>query len=413
MHGRTLTMSRRSALAAAVAGIACVATPTGALAAPKRLQRTRLPAPSGLYQVGVTDLYLIDRSRPDPWRAERPYRELMVSVFYPAAAAGVFPFAPQMLSAAAARWDRDIAALGLPSGTVDWAATRTHAQRGAPAVAGWRGHPIVLYSPGKNMPRTLGTVLVTDLASQGYVVVTVDHTYETMEVEFPGGRVETMRQSDEDSGPVIRKDLAVRVTDLRFVLDMLRRVRAGHNPDAGAAQLPRGLSRALDTSRVGVFGHSLGGATAAQLMHDDRRITAGIDLDGALIAPDGPLGSVATDGLDQPFLIMDSEGADHTNPGLAEFWDNLRDWRLNLQLTGSAHYSYTDLQVQVPQVAAAANIPLTDPMFTGLVGTIDAARSVRAQSAYIAAFFDRTFKSRNERLLRRPSPRFPQIRFVP
>lgn len=337
----------------------------------------------------------------------------MVSIFYPAEAAERLPFAPQMLSAAAARWDQDIAALGLPSGTVDWAATRTHARRGAAAAAGWRGNPIILYSPGKNVPRTLGTVLVTDLASHGYVVVTVDHTYETVEVEFPGGRVETMRQSDEDSGPVIRKDVAVRVTDLRFVVDMLHVVRAGRNPDAGATQLPRGLNRALDTSRVGAFGHSLGGATAAQLMHDDRRITAGIDLDGALIAPDGPLSSVATDGLDQPFLIMDSELADHTNPGLAEFWDNLRDWRLNLQLTGSAHYSYTDLQVQLPQLAAAASIPLTDPMFTGLIGTIDADHSVHAQSAYIAAFFDRMFKHRNGRLLREPSPHFPQMRFVP
>lgn len=409
----TFVVSRRTALVAAAASLAVVAVPTAALATPKRPQRMRLPAPSGLYGVGVTDLHLIDRSRPDPWRDDRSYRELMISVFYPAERAGLLPYAPQMLPGAAAQWDQDIAALGLPSGAVDWAATRSHARRGAPAVRSRHGHPVILYSPGKNMPRTLGTVLATDLASQGYTVVTVDHTYETTEVEFPGGRVETLHQSDEDSGPVIRKDLAVRVTDLRFVTDELHSLRAGRNPDAEDAPLPPGLSDSLDISRLGVFGHSLGGATAAQLMHDDPRIAAGVDLDGALIAPDGPLSSVATDGLDRPFLIMDSAQADHTNPGLSGFWENLRNWRLNLQLLKSMHYSYTDLQVQVPQLAGAATIPVTSTTVTDLIGSIDPRSSVRAQSAYLAAFFDQMLKHRKQRLLTGPSHRFPQMRFVP
>ena len=69
------------------------------------------------------------------------------------------------------------------------------------------------------------------------------------------------------------------VADLRFVLDRL----GGAGP-------------------VGVFGHSLGGATAAQLMHDDRRVRAGIDLDGTLYGP------VTTAGLDRPFPEVTFEG---------------------------------------------------------------------------------------------------------
>lgn len=46
--------------------------------------------------------------------------------------------------------------------------------------------------------------------------------------------------------------------------------------------LPNGLSRVVDTGRVGMFGQSAGGITAAQDMYEDQRIKAGIDLDGTL-----------------------------------------------------------------------------------------------------------------------------------
>jgi hypothetical protein len=51
---------------------------------PLRLASLRLPALTGRYQVGTVALHLIDRSRPDPWVASPPYRELMISAFYPA-----------------------------------------------------------------------------------------------------------------------------------------------------------------------------------------------------------------------------------------------------------------------------------------------------------------------------------------
>src|SRR5689334_25342539 len=44
----------------------------------------RLPAPTGRQPVGTTSLYLKDTSRADPWVPSVPYRELMVSLFYPA-----------------------------------------------------------------------------------------------------------------------------------------------------------------------------------------------------------------------------------------------------------------------------------------------------------------------------------------
>ena len=75
---------------------------------------------------------------------------------------------------------------------------------------------------------------------------------------------------------------SVRIADTRFVLDELASLASGRNPDAEHRPLPSGLSTALDLAKVGMFGHSLGGATAAKAMAADARISAGINLDGSM-----------------------------------------------------------------------------------------------------------------------------------
>jgi hypothetical protein len=74
-------------IAAVVTGTAAVmalAAPVGATAAPT--DELVLPAPTGRHPVGMAELHLVDRDRPDPWVPTGP-RELMVSVWYPAAEA--------------------------------------------------------------------------------------------------------------------------------------------------------------------------------------------------------------------------------------------------------------------------------------------------------------------------------------
>jgi hypothetical protein len=44
-----------------------------------------LPEPTGPYPAGTTSVWLRDTARPDPWVAEAGARELMVSLWYPAA----------------------------------------------------------------------------------------------------------------------------------------------------------------------------------------------------------------------------------------------------------------------------------------------------------------------------------------
>ena len=61
--------------------------------------------------------------------------------------------------------------------------------------------------------------------------------------------------------------------------------------------------------RVGVFGHSLGGAAALQFCHDDSRCKAGIDVDGA------PLGNVISEGVTQPFMFILSDHGSESDAG--------------------------------------------------------------------------------------------------
>ncbi|MGW6399755.1 hypothetical protein [Streptomyces sp. NPDC055134] len=206
-----------------------------------------------------------------------------------------------------------------------------------------------------------------------------------------------------------REGTAVRQDDTRFVLDELARLNAGTNPDAEGRPLPHGLCGSLDLGRTGMFGHSLGGDTAAEVMAADHRILAGVDLDGSINGP------VATTGLDRPFLLMSNASHGRENdPSWEEFWSHLRGWRRSLRLRASGHQTYTDLSPLMQQLDRALPLPpeVVDAI-TDASGTIPADRAVAAERAHLAAFFDLHLRGRGNRLLSGPSPRFPEIEFVP
>jgi len=61
-----------------------------------------LPTPRGRYATGESTFRLVDDERPDPWMPGQPYRELMISVFYPAVHTGGRPATFQFPAAVAA-----------------------------------------------------------------------------------------------------------------------------------------------------------------------------------------------------------------------------------------------------------------------------------------------------------------------
>jgi dienelactone hydrolase len=276
---------------------------------------------------------------------------------------------------------------------------------GAPVDRRRGGLPVVVYSPGSGSDRSINTALVEQLASRGYLVVTIDHTYDAEEVEFPGGRIEP-RTMPPDSRQVNTEAVAVREADTRFVLDELTAIQNGANPDAEQHPLPDGLRGAMDLSRIGMFGHSIGGATAAATMLDDPRIKAGIDMDGTIYGP------VATAGLNRPFLLLSSQNHGRDNdPTWASFWANLTGWKLDLRLQGSAHAFFTDAEILYPQVAPLLNIP--PDQLAQIIGTIDPERAMAATAAYVDSFFDLWLRHHDDHLMDGPSAKYPEMQFVP
>ncbi|GAA1337586.1 lipase [Streptomyces sanglieri] len=357
--------------------------------------RLFLPRPSGPHALGTVALHLSDLGRRDPWVATRPVRELMVQLWYPARSPAGLPRAPWMAGQAAAVFQQTGYLLPEYVTLPD-----THARIGATADRRGGRRPVILYSHGHGQHRGSSTALVEELVSHGYVVVTIDHTYDAGQVEFPGGRVEKYAMpplTGEDDDPTILKAVDVRVADTRFVLEELSRfVRGRRGP------FPHGLGDILDLSRTGMFGHSLGGATAASAMAAGVPITAGANLDGSLFGP------VVAKGLRRPFLLM-SEDADN-KPSWPEIWPRLRGWRRHLRLTGTRHFSYTDYETFMPQ--AASRLGATDEQLAEFIGPLDGTRGVDVQRHFLLAYFDLHLRGSRAPILEGPSLRYPEVRFI-
>ncbi|MCL2121301.1 MAG: hypothetical protein FWH28_03520 [Clostridiales bacterium] len=355
-----------------------------------------LPLPTGTNIVGMTDVYLVDRTRKDPWIEELP-RELMISIWYPAQSKSGAK-APYMQTQASSAFDQITAtSAGIAPGSIAWNAVETHAWKDVEAARSDNKRPVILYSPGAAEPRSLGTLLVTELASRGYIVVTVDHTYETTEIAFPGGRIAESRIPERSSAELILKLYDVRVRDIRFVIDVLEAIQKADKPAAGQTAFPAGLIESMDLSRIGMFGHSAGGGTAIQSMYEDERIRAGINMDGTMgYMPAYPL-SVVQNGLDRPFMLMN---ADYNRDGAmdshlttldkAMLWQASSGWKLDIAIPDATHFSYTDYLTLIPQLVDRFHLP--PQVIDNIIGTADFNQVLDAQKTLINAFFDQHLK---------------------
>ncbi|MFF8604371.1 alpha/beta hydrolase family protein [Streptomyces sp. NPDC015346] len=380
-------LTRRTVVkAAALAATALALTPIEAHAAHAAGLTLRLPAPTGPYEVGATVLHLVDPARNDPWAPAIGVREVMVTVLHPARTVRGFPRAPQLTEGAAGLFTFLAPAMRpgwLPAAGVDWAATLTHTHVGAPVLPGpW---PVLLYSPGGGDARTMGTCLAEELASHGWVVVTVDHPGDASEVDFPTERpgrdkVRPTVFTGEPGPEQFRTMIDTRLADIRFVLDRLE-------------SLPGELGRAMDLERTGIYGHSAGGTTAAQALHDDRRIAAAVNLEGHLDQVDGELFPVARYGVDRPLLLLGTDG--FRGARLDRSWSAMlahpggRTRRR--QLDDASHWVFTDYAALVPQLHAAGL--MTTEARTEMVGTIAPEASVRAVRRQVRTFFTRNVRS--------------------
>jgi dienelactone hydrolase len=278
---------------------------------------------------------------------------------------------------------------------------RTNAAVDATPAGHQRSLPLVVLSPGFTSSRSTLTALAEDLASHGYVVAGIDHTYESFATAFPDGRVTTCLAREAPRRDGTEEVAAGRAADVRFVLDEL----TGADPAWPAAGL-------IDPSRIAMAGHSLGGAAAIAAMLADSRIRAGIDMDGSTCTP------IPDHGLSRPFLFLGKQsnytpGSGGAVPAGTRAWKRLRgavstwerDWELLtgwkrwLVVAGAVHASFTDLALLADQTGIDID--------AGLSG----ARSLDITRAYVRAFFDQHLRARPQSLLDQPSRRYPEVTF--
>ncbi|GAA2483346.1 alpha/beta hydrolase [Streptomyces gobitricini] len=356
---------------------AAPATPVAPAAETARV-RLELPPPTGAYVVGRDTLHLVDKSRPDPWVPEAGGRELMVSMYYPARPGGGRT-APYMTAAEAQAFidDRGLTD-AVPARTLS--GTRTNAR---PAAAPVRGKfPLVVLSPGFTVNRSTLTILAEELASQGYVVATVDHAYESAGTAFPGGRLLDCVACDKikpGGYGVVPKG---RAKDVSFLLD---RLLADKHPAWRHA-------RVIDRKRIGMAGHSIGGASAATTMAGDDRVRAGADMDGSFMEP------VPAEGLGgRPFMML---GTGDDDPSWIRDWPLLDGWKRWISVTGSGHFTFTDVPVLADQLGL---LPPDEPL--------SGKRSQEITRAYVTAFFDLHLKGVDRNLLDGPTAEHPEVVF--
>jgi dienelactone hydrolase len=363
--------------------------------------RLTLPGPNGHLRLGTTILHLVDPSRPDPWVPADRVRELMIQIWYPAAAIDGYSHAPYFTPITARAYENE---QSLP--VLNWPIT--DAYLGAPMAPLDGGWPVILYSHDLGGERSETTSLVEELASRGYVVVTIDHIHDAGVVELPDGRVEVSevpQLTGAAETAVTTKDIDSRVADVLFVLDQLAVINFGGNPDHEHRPLPRGLRGALDFDRVGMFGHSDGGSTTAHVLHVDDRVIAGINLDGTLWTPEAVAGS------DHALLLFGRQDLDPYEASTwAAFWSNQRGPKLQLDLLGSTHHTFTDFAPLVPQIAPLIGMPPS--WVVEEIGTINGLRAVTVERAYINAWFDMYLRHQNSDLLTGPSASYPEIEFM-
>jgi predicted dienelactone hydrolase len=348
-----------------------------------------LPKPTGPYPVSTRIIYLKDSSRIQEGgqHSEAP-RELIVQIWYPAAPSNNHLAAYQRLSETS---------LATSYRSVLW----TNSRADAPISKEGRPFSVLLFNHGWAGRRTQDTFLTEDLASHGYVVAAIDHTYNAVRVALPDDRIvgnangydplDASKHSAAEIEDTWNKELRRWVDDEVFVLNALQ----NENMDSKSFWYGR-----LDTERAGAFGHSFGGAASIQVCTVDPRIQSALNMDG------WTFGDIQHRAAQQPTMFMYARATPSGTKDLRtstpesrtlnelnasdenEVAASLKEYGgYRLYVSGTSHMDFTDN-------------PLVNPSRRwGRPGHISAGEIQSIVRSYVLAFFDETIRGEKSSLL--------------
>ena len=392
----------------------------GCVIFPALLPIVNLPEPAGSYAVGTVSYRLIDESREEVF-TEDPgdVRNLLITAWYPADVENGSP--------AARYWDREGVmgrAYSIESGMgLFWYShlnqVKTNSHPDAPVSSKEAKYPVILYSPSFYGLNTENTMLCEDLASHGYIVFAINHSYETILSLYPDGEAvpgdmgridelydahadqedqlyetydtaETIDQKTNLVNQILSVDdqftflLKTRTEDAVFVMDEIE----GFNDEEGL------FHGRIDTARAGIIGWSFGGATAVEACMADARFQAGVNIDG------WPYGEYFASGqpIEQPFMMLSSDPEDDME-----------------EIVGDLVYERTDAAGYYLEVKGAEHMNFWDfPLFfdvykyIGYWGPIDAKRLRRIHDTFTVGFFDKYLKGETIDL-KEALPDYPEV----
>jgi len=146
-------------------------------------------------------------------------------------------------------------------------------------------YPLLVFSHGANGIKASNTSTYMELASHGYVVVSIDHPYHSLYTRSEDGTMAFISSdynrevsdsnkegiyTKEESYELIQKWMKLRTDDMNFVIDtILEKTKNDKNS----------VYQHIDTEKIGVFGHSMGGAASVWLGRERDDITAIVNID--------------------------------------------------------------------------------------------------------------------------------------
>jgi predicted dienelactone hydrolase len=358
----------------------------------------QLPAPTGPECIGTTVAALTDHSRVETAEGARPGpREVVVQTWYPAQCQPDAPRARYQPKEIVSRMMSQVALV------------RTHSVLSAPLNAGGERFPLVIFSPSWGGDRRQDTFLFEELASHGYVVVSLDHPYGSGVTLFPDGRIVRGTGNDwldysskaayQRSHQRIARELETRVADVQFVLTQIE----NHN------RVLSPVVERIDVARSGVMGHSFGGTVAAEVCRRDERCKGAINMDGLM------MGQSAEAGVPRPFFIMSDETVLPSATAISKmdkpqqlYYRSLFDDVDHIEHTLSEYGGYS-FSLRGGHHMNFSDTPLYSKLrrYTG-GGPIAPDRAFTIIRAYALAFFNQCLKGMTEPLLNGPSPSYPE-----
>ena len=368
-------------------------------ALPALLPVPSIPAPSGPNQVGTRIYELVDTSRKEIYSGKEEARRFMIQVWYPSETSLSDIRAPwvanaDIFSPAIATY------VDMPSFFLNHLAlVKMPAYQESKIAPSSTAYPIILFSHGWNGFNAQNSGQAIQLASHGYVVVGIQHTYGAVITVFPDGTIAKNNPSALPEGtPTEEYETAAHILsdqwagDMGFALEFLE----SQNNDTASP-----FHTLLDLSNVGVYGHSTGGGAAIEFCGTDSRCKAVLGMDPFM----RPVSyEVLESGLSQPsFFMFSQRWADdvdsRNNELFHKFIPNVKQSAGVITINGTAHYDFTD-------------IPLLSPLAPqlGLKGPINGKQVIIIVNDYLLSFFNMTLKGETTNLFNGQNTKYGEVR---